>query len=108
MDDDAYPTTWPAGGVELAVTYQFEPGTAADGVTVHVPLPVLGQLTPRPFDWQIPGLRQELVTALIRGLPKSLRRSLIPAPGPRRRRAGPGRPGGRAAARRARPARWRT
>ncbi|GAA4348334.1 ATP-dependent RNA helicase HrpA [Angustibacter luteus] len=80
VDDDAYPTTWAAGGVELAVTYQFEPGTAADGVTVHVPLPVLGQLTTRPFDWQIPGLRLELVTALIRGLPKSLRRSLIPAP----------------------------
>lgn len=80
VDDDAYPTTWSAGGSELAVTYQFEPGTAADGVTVHVPLPVLGQLSPRPFDWQIPGLRLELVTALIRGLPKSLRRSLIPAP----------------------------
>jgi ATP-dependent helicase HrpA len=80
VDDDAYPTTWSVGGADLAVTYQFEPGTAADGVTVHVPLPVLGQLTPRPFDWQIPGLRLELVTALIRGLPKALRRSLIPAP----------------------------
>ena len=47
---------------------------------MHVPLPLLGQLTSRPFDWQIPGLRLELVTALIRGLPKALRRSLIPAP----------------------------
>ncbi len=78
--DQDYPTTWPVDDVELAVTYQFEPGTEADGVTVHVPLPVLGRLSPEPFAWQIPGLRHELVTGLIRGLPKALRRSLIPAP----------------------------
>ncbi len=62
------------------MTYQFEPGDEADGVTVHVPLAVLGQLDPAQFTWQVPGLRAELVTALIRGLPKSIRRSYVPAP----------------------------
>ncbi|GAB3590658.1 ATP-dependent RNA helicase HrpA [Angustibacter peucedani] len=80
VSDEDFPTTWTAHGTDLAVTYQFEPGTEADGVTVHVPLPVLGRLGPHPFDWQIPGLRHELVTALIRGLPKAVRRGLIPAP----------------------------
>jgi ATP-dependent helicase HrpA len=75
-----YPTTWTANGIDLDVTYQFEPGTAADGVTVHVPLAVLNQLTPDPFGWQIPGLRTELVTALVKALPKNLRRLFVPAP----------------------------
>jgi ATP-dependent helicase HrpA len=81
VSEDDYPTSWPLpGGETLPVTYQFEPGTAADGVTVHVPLALLPGLRPEPFGWQIPGLRQELVTALIRSLPKAVRRSLIPAP----------------------------
>ncbi len=80
VSDDDYPTTWSVDGIDLAVSYQFEPGTEADGVTVHVPLPVLGRLRAHPFDWQIPGLRHELVTQLIRGLPKAVRRGLIPAP----------------------------
>jgi ATP-dependent helicase HrpA len=75
-----YPDRWQVDGHELAVTYQFEPGTAADGVTVHVPLPLLPTLSAEPFTWQIPGLRHDLVTALIRGLPKAVRRTLIPAP----------------------------
>jgi ATP-dependent helicase HrpA len=75
-----YPTSWRVGEDELLVTYQFEPGSAADGVTVHVPLALLSSLRPEPFGWQIPGLRHELVTALIRSLPKAVRRSLIPAP----------------------------
>ncbi len=80
VSDEDYPTVWRLPDAELPVTYQFEPGTAADGVTVHVPLPVLGRLRPEPFEWQIPGLRHELVTQLIRSLPKAVRRSLIPAP----------------------------
>ncbi len=62
------------------MTYQFEPGTDADGVTVHVPLQVLNQVTGEGFDWQIPGLRQDLVTELIRSLPKAIRRHYVPAP----------------------------
>ncbi|GAB3284551.1 ATP-dependent RNA helicase HrpA [Kineosporia babensis] len=75
-----YPATWRAGGLDLKVTYQFEPGTAADGVTVHLPLAALNQVREQDFEWQIPGLRQELVTELIRSLPKPLRKSLTPAP----------------------------
>jgi ATP-dependent helicase HrpA len=75
-----YPDEWHQGDLTLPLTYQFEPGTAADGVTVHVPLVVLNRLQPEGFDWQIPGLRLELVTELIRSLPKHLRRLLVPAP----------------------------
>ncbi len=75
-----YPDTWTQGSQRLALTYQFEPGADADGVTVHIPLPVLNQITPDGFDWQVPGLREELVTALIKSLPKQLRRNFVPAP----------------------------
>jgi ATP-dependent helicase HrpA len=80
VDIEDYPTSWRIGDLELPVTYQFEPGSAADGVTVDVPQAVLGRLPADAFDWQIPGLRHELVTALIRALPKAVRRTLIPAP----------------------------
>ena len=53
------------------MTYQFEPGADADGVTVHIPLQVLNQVTDEGFDWQIPGLREEVVTELIRSLPEA-------------------------------------
>jgi ATP-dependent helicase HrpA len=75
-----FPDRWKQGELMLDLTYQFEPGADADGVTVHIPLPVLNQVSPDGFDWQIPGLRQELVTALIRALPKNLRRNFVPAP----------------------------
>jgi ATP-dependent helicase HrpA len=75
-----YPDTWVQDGHRLRLTYQFEPGSDADGVTVHVPLAVLNQVDPDGFDWQVPGLRQELVTELIRSLPKAIRRNFIPAP----------------------------
>ena len=75
-----YPDTWHQGGHRLQLTYQFEPGSDADGVTVHVPLAVLNQVDAGGFDWQVPGLRQELVTELIRSLPKAIRRNFIPAP----------------------------
>ncbi|OEV05278.1 ATP-dependent RNA helicase HrpA [Streptomyces nanshensis] len=76
-----YPDVWQQGQLTLRVTYQFEPGTDADGVTVHVPLQVLNQVAPgEGFDWQIPGLRESLVTELIRSLPKAIRRHYVPAP----------------------------
>jgi ATP-dependent helicase HrpA len=80
VDERDFPVTWRQGELELPVTYQFEPGTAADGVTVHIPLRVLNQVENSGFDWQIPGLRLELVTALLKSLPKALRRGLVPAP----------------------------
>ena len=75
-----YPDYFESAGVRLPLSYQFEPGTAADGVTVDIPLPVLGQLEPDAFSWQVPGLREELATALIKSLPKTLRRPFAPAP----------------------------
>ena len=77
---DAFPTTWHQGDLALPLTYHFEPGSAADGVTVHVGTEVLNRLSADGFDWQVPGLREELVTALIRTLPKTTRRLLVPAP----------------------------
>ncbi|RBM14887.1 ATP-dependent RNA helicase HrpA [Streptomyces sp. PT12] len=82
---DDYPDTWRQGRLSFRVTYQFEPGADADGVTVHVPLPVLNQVTADGFDWQIPGLREQLVTELIRSLPKPIRRHCVPAPDVARR-----------------------
>ncbi|WP_419996874.1 ATP-dependent RNA helicase HrpA [Streptomyces boninensis] len=77
---DDYPDSWRQGKLKLRVTYQFEPGTDADGVTVHVPLQVLNQLSSDGFEWQIPGLREDVVTELIRSLPKPIRRNYVPAP----------------------------
>ncbi len=75
-----YPRTWRQGDLELEVTYQFAPGQAADGVTVHVPVAVLNRVTSAGFDWQVPGLRDDLAVALIRSLPKATRRHFVPAP----------------------------
>ena len=74
------PDTWETGDVALPLTYRFQPGDANDGVTVHVPVDVLARLGGDEFAWQVPALREELVTALIRSLPKDLRRNFVPAP----------------------------
>lgn len=80
VSKDDYPDSWLQGRLKFRVTYQFEPGADADGVTVHIPLQVLNQVTDEGFDWQIPGLREEVVTELIRSLPKPIRRNYVPAP----------------------------
>jgi len=77
---DDYPQTWEQNGITLPLTYQFEPGGAADGVTVHIPLDVLNQVDDIGFDWQVGGLRQDLATALLKSLPKTTRRNFVPAP----------------------------
>ncbi|WP_159624558.1 ATP-dependent RNA helicase HrpA [Actinomyces sp. zg296] len=81
-DDDAtgYPDTWTQGDLTLGLDYVFEPGRHDDGVTVRVPIEVLGRLEPTGFDWLVPGMRPELVVATIRALPKRVRRQLVPAP----------------------------
>jgi ATP-dependent helicase HrpA len=68
------------GGVSVPLSYRFAPGDEADGVTAHVPLALLNRVTGAGLDWHVPGLRPELVTALIRSLPKALRRHFVPAP----------------------------
>jgi ATP-dependent helicase HrpA len=77
---DEQPDSWRAGDVSLPLSYRFEPGAEDDGVTVHVPVEVLARLGGDEFVWQVPALREELVTALIRSLPKDLRRNFVPAP----------------------------
>ncbi len=76
---DAFPTTWTVDGHELAVSYVFDPGADADGVSVEIPLALLNQLDAAPFSWQVPGLRRELAAELIKTLPKQVRRQLVPA-----------------------------
>jgi ATP-dependent helicase HrpA len=80
VDPRARPGAWRQGELTLPLSYRFEPGTEHDGVTVHVPLTALGTLRPDGFEWLVPGFRLELVTALIRSLPKEVRRRLVPAP----------------------------
>jgi ATP-dependent helicase HrpA len=80
LDPRARPDSWRQGELELALSYRFEPGCDEDGVTVHVSLHALSELRAAGFDWLVPGLRHELVIALIRSLPKELRRPLVPIP----------------------------
>ncbi|WP_297081313.1 ATP-dependent RNA helicase HrpA [uncultured Demequina sp.] len=80
VDTSQFPEAWPQGDLELALTYQFEPGTDADGITVHVPIAVLPRVVPDGFDWMVAGMADELATATIRALPKTVRRLLVPAP----------------------------
>ncbi|MGM7699565.1 ATP-dependent RNA helicase HrpA [Microbacterium sp. A84] len=78
-DQNDFPTRWTQGDQVLGLAYRFEPGAADDGVSVVVPLALLAQIEDRGFDWQVPGLRADLVTALLRALPKSIRRHVVPA-----------------------------
>jgi ATP-dependent helicase HrpA len=73
-----FPDLWAQGDLRLRLVYRFEPGTADDGVTVLVPVGVLNRLSPRGFDWHVAGIRPELVAALVRSVPKEVRRALGP------------------------------
>ncbi len=77
--EGGYPEFWEQDNQRLSLKYRFEPGTEDDGVTVQIPLPLLPRLQPAGFDWQVPGLRHELVAALIKALPKAIRRNVVPA-----------------------------
>ena len=79
-DASGFPDTWVQGDLTLGLDYVFEPGRPEDGVSVQVPVEVLGRLTPDGFDWLVPGMRAELCVATIRALPKRVRRQLVPAP----------------------------
>ncbi|MCC5857406.1 MAG: ATP-dependent RNA helicase HrpA [Ectothiorhodospiraceae bacterium] len=77
---ERFPDHFPVGELRLPLEYHFEPGHPSDGVTVRVPLAALNQLPPEPFEWLVPGLLEDKVVGLIRGLPKSLRKHFVPAP----------------------------
>ena len=80
VTEESFPDHWRKGSIDYELTYKFEPGDPLDGVTVMVPIPMLAGLDTEGFDWLVPGLRLELVTELIRSLPKALRRTVVPAP----------------------------
>lgn len=86
LDDSAYPKTWLHKGFELPLSYEFHPvapgspPNPSDGVTAEVPVLFLNQLDDAAFRWLIPGQRVELVTALIKSLPKQVRKNFVPAP----------------------------
>jgi len=73
-----FPDTWRQDDLEFALHYEFTPGSELDGISVDVPLSVLNRARPEGFEWQVPGLREELVVSLIRALPKAIRRSFTP------------------------------
>jgi len=78
--EEAFPEIWQYGGVSMPLTYEFEPGTATDGLIVDVPIGGLARVDPAIFEWSVPGLREELVVAMMRSLPKAIRKQLAPIP----------------------------
>ncbi len=78
--DADFPDHLDLGGMQLPLKYRFAPGEADDGVTLVVPVAVLNQLSEARCDWLVPGLLRERVIALLKGLPKSLRKSVVPVP----------------------------
>ncbi|WP_063813364.1 ATP-dependent RNA helicase HrpA [Nocardia anaemiae] len=80
LDPTDFPDAWRQGELSFPLTYQFEPGNDDDGVTVRIPVEQLAHVRAVGFDWLVPGMREELATALIKTLPKALRRTVVPAP----------------------------
>jgi ATP-dependent helicase HrpA len=76
----AFPDVWAEDRLALPLSYHFEPGHYADGVTIDVPLATLNAVGAAPFSWQVPGMRADLVVALVRSLPKQLRVNFVPVP----------------------------
>ncbi|MCE9684712.1 ATP-dependent RNA helicase HrpA [Shewanella sp. AS16] len=75
-----FPESWHKGNLSLKLSYHFEPAALDDGVSVHIPVALLNQIDEQDFDWLVPGLREEKCVALIKSLPKTLRRNFVPAP----------------------------
>ncbi len=81
VHEDDFPETWQQGeGLTFSLSYHFEPGAVDDGLTIDVPVATLNRVAADDFSWNVPGVRHELVTSLIRSLPKNLRVSFVPAP----------------------------
>jgi len=80
INKENYPDVWQQNNLFLPLEYHFEPGQALDGVVVQIPLALLNQVENTGFDWHIPAFRHELITALIKSLPKTTRRNFVPAP----------------------------
>jgi ATP-dependent helicase HrpA len=77
---DLFPKRMTMSGVEMALTYHFEPGSPRDGVTLAVPLYALNQVDSRRCEWLVPGMLKEKAQLLLKSLPQKLRRHCVPLP----------------------------
>ncbi len=80
LSERVYPNALKVADAELMLDYQFDPQDEQDGVSLNVPVAILRQVSKAQLDWVIPGLLQEKCLALIKSLPKSLRKNFVPAP----------------------------
>lgn len=80
VGEHAFPDVWQQGALQFPLVYHFEPSSVDDGVSLKIPLAGLNQVELQGFDWLVPGLIEEKIIALIKGLPKSQRRRFVPAP----------------------------
>lgn len=78
--DEQFPDTLPIRNVRLPIEYRFDPGSEQDGLTLVVPQEGLNQIDPQRLGWLVPGLLEEKITALLKGLPKDYRRAFVPIP----------------------------
>ena len=81
ITETQFPETLRVEDAELRLKYRFDPGHPLDGVTATVPLHLLNRLDAAPFSWLVPGLVREKVAWCLKGLPKAIRRNLVPLPG---------------------------
>jgi len=77
---DLFPKRMTMAGIEMALTYHFEPGSPRDGVTLAVPLYALNQVDARRVEWLVPGMLKEKSQLLLKSLPQKLRRHVVPLP----------------------------
>ena len=87
VDEEAFPHHWLYGDLALPIEYTFDLHSESDGVTIELPAEALHRLDTAVFTWNVPGLREELIEALLRGLPKEVRRAMVPIPDSARRMA---------------------
>ena len=80
VSQSSYPEQLDLSGAKLKLSYHFEPGAKDDGVTLHAPLVLLNQLPEERLQWLVPGMLKEKCVALLKGLPKALRKNFVPIP----------------------------
>lgn len=79
-DAERFPDRLNLDGLQLPLAYRFSPGAADDGVTLTVPLAAVNQVDPKRLDWLVPGFQAERMAALLKSLPKAVRRNFVPVP----------------------------
>jgi ATP-dependent helicase HrpA len=80
VSDSDFPDTFEFNGMVLPLSYRFEPGHQADGVTMKVPAGAVSQIPAGKMQWLVPGLLREKITAMLKGLPKAYRKNFVPVP----------------------------